>query len=277
MMRTISASLLVVMAALLTCPAAAFAQDDQPTRTTAAERDAEFKRLSKEASQHYASGEYAQAIEAFQKAYAIKPVSNILYNIGRIHEKQGHIDQAISYYEKFVVAPNVAHGPRQDALDRLETLREVKAMQEQQEQQKEASASHEDHEKAPAETVETQTQTTPPPAPAAAEPPDHTLAWIFFAIGGTTLVASGVFAILTMNQFDRFDTAKSLDERRSAASAGQTFGVVSDSFLATGVVTSVLGVVFWLTASSPESDATASLPTVRPVVGLGSLGLAMTF
>lgn len=219
-MRIVLSLLLVSL--LMTFSMNAFGQDDA---------QAKFDALTQEATEHFESEEYDLAITKFQKAYELKPISNILYNIGRIYEKKGDIDNAIEYYDQFVVAPEVDQAPRQDALERLKTLREIKALREQG---KEAEM--------PAEKkVESS--------------PNGTLAAIFLAVGGASLITSGVFAILTAGEFSEFEDATDVETRSDAASSGRTFGIVADSLLVTGIVTTAVGAIFWFTRPKETSTA----------------------
>ena len=236
-----------------TAPAAVFAQDDGSSS---------FKDLTAEATAAYENGEYENAIELFKKAYEVRSVSNILYNIARIYEDAGDIDGAIEYYDKFVVAPNVDQGPRRDALDRLKTLREVKKMQ-------------------AGEPEQTQVAETPRPEPDPAPEPNtgRTVGWVFLGVGGASLIGSGIFALLTQSQHDSFATATSLDARRQAANSGRTNAVLADSLLVTGAVTAIVGGVF-LIASSGSDTAKSESGTlhVRPIVGRAwGVGLDLDF
>lgn len=236
-----------------------------PVIAVAQEADtAEFTSLTEQASEAYNSGDYDEAVRLFQKAYDLRPVSNILYNIGRIHEDAGNIDQAIEYYDKFVVAPNVEQVSRRDALDRLKTLREVKAMRDGESE------------------TETEVADTPQPDPQPEPEPEpntaRALGWVFLGVGGASLITSGVFALLTQSQFDKFEAAMDLESRRSAASAGRTNAVVSDALLVTGAVSAVVGIVF-LVASGGGGEKDAATSTnikLSPVMG-SAWGVGLDF
>ena len=233
----------------LTAPTSmVFAQD-------VAAEDAQFNRLTAEASEAYEAGDYKTAVARFEEAYALKSVSNILYNIARIYEDAGDIDQAIAYYDKFVVAPNVESGARKDALERLKTLREVKAMQEA--------------ENAPPEVVVEQPQPDPEPVEPERPKTARTVGWIMLGTGGAALAASGIFGLLAQGEFDDFETATTVDARRQAASSGKTNSVVADSLLIGGLVTaSVGGILLILSSGKSDKKAKASKPVrVSPIVG----------
>lgn len=254
----------VVSSLLCSAPALTFAQEPAEPAEPVNQEEEEFKRYTAEAAQAYETGDYAKAVELFEKAYEIRPVSNILYNIARIHEEAGNIDGAIAYYDRFVVAPGVEQNARKDAVDRLKTLREVQAVKE-----------GEPREETDVVVVE---ETPPPPEPEPTPPQPNTaatLGWVFVGVGGASLVTSGIFGLLAQGNFNDFENATSLEERRSAANAGRTQAVIADSLLVTGIVTGIVGgVVLVASAGGAEKPATASSSwSVSPLVGQKSVGM----
>jgi tetratricopeptide (TPR) repeat protein len=233
-------------------PVLAFAQDAEEPAVD------EFDESTRKAAEAYDRGDYDTAVELFKKAYELRQVSNILYNIGRIYEDAGDIDSAIEYYDKFVVAPNVEQTSRKDALERLTTLREVKRMQE-----------------GDTEVAETETEVTPAaPQPAPKSNTGRTVGWVFLGVGGASLVGSGVFALLTQAKFNEFEDATSLQDRRDASSAGKTNAVVSDALLVTGAVSAIVGAVFLIANSGSDTDTDTAL-RVSPLVGTHAFGLGL--
>jgi tetratricopeptide (TPR) repeat protein len=254
-----------------------FAQEGGET-SEEEENKAEFKRLTTEASAAYEQGDYARAVELFEKAYELRDVSNILYNIARIHEEAGNIDEAIAYYDQFVVAPGIKQKARKDALDRLKTLREVRAMREGEPEDEPEQ--------------ETETASTTPPTKEPAEPVvtaetsteqsgARTAGWVLLGVGGASLIGSGVFGLLTQQQYDNFDTATSLEARRDAARAGKTTGIVADSLLITGAVSAIVGGILLLSsATGGDNQQTASTSSrdwaVTPLIGSRAVGVGVT-
>ena len=245
-------TMLLCASLAVTVPTGVFAQE---------ESSAEFTDVTRQASEAYEAGDYDRAIRLFERAYELRPVSNILYNIGRIHEDAGNIDEAIEYYDQFVIAPNIEQTSRRDALDRLKTLREVKAMRD-------------GGGETSTEVVETSPPASAPPA-ASGSNTMRTVGWVFVGVGGASLITGGVFALLAQSEFDDFDSATSLADRRAAASAGRTNAVVADSLLIFGGVSAIVGGVF-LIASSGGSDTASSAARVSPVVG-NAWGVSLDF
>ncbi len=266
MTRTLRALVLGASLALLT-PVTASAQEESPAESS------EFQRITQEANEAYTAGNYDRAVALFEQAFELKPVSNILYNIARIHEDAGNIDAAISYYDRFVVAPNVEQNARRDALDRLKTLREIKEM-------REAEARAETEASTPPEEVAQPTTREPRPLPdqepEPAPEPDRmrTLGWVLVGVGGASLVGSGITGLLAQSSYNRFEDAGTLDERRTAARAGRTQSVVADTLLITGLVTGVVGGVLLVVTSGGGESATASNWSLSPMLGSHAQGVA---
>jgi tetratricopeptide (TPR) repeat protein len=54
---------------------------------------------------HYASGRYRLAVFELEAAYSLDPTgTNLLLNLGTVHERLGHIDDAILAYERHLAA-----------------------------------------------------------------------------------------------------------------------------------------------------------------------------
>lgn len=222
------------------------------------QQESEFKRLTGEAGALYQAGDFEPAANKFLEAYAIKPVSNILYNVGRIYEQAGKLELALEHFEKFVKAPNVEQEARRDAIDRIKTIREVLALDAQPQ--------------TTTEPTQQATQQATEPAPTPAAEPDHTVAWILMGAGGVTLATSGVMAFLASGAHDDFENATSVQDRRDAADSGETYSLVADTLLVTGAVLTGVGAVLYFTAGSDEEQTTM---TIGPRFDAHSVGLGL--
>lgn len=79
--------------------------------------------LSAEAIALYQDGDYAAALDRFERAIEISPVGNLLFNIGRTLEKLGRSAEALTYYERFVNSPDATPGGITKAEARILALR----------------------------------------------------------------------------------------------------------------------------------------------------------
>src|SRR5439155_26356474 len=69
-------------------------------KTVAEERFAAGQALFKEQK-------FAQAMTEYEAAYAAWPLDGFLCNIAQCHRNLGHVDEAIGYFDRYLVAPNV--------------------------------------------------------------------------------------------------------------------------------------------------------------------------
>lgn len=230
--------------------------ESSTSESSDAESSEEFQKLVSAGRSAYGSKNFIEAAEAFKKAYALEPVPNLLYNIGRVYEKAGEFEKAISYYEKFVNQPNIAMKNRQDALDRMRTLREIIALREEGKEVDDEEVEQKQSDRGLANSGgATKTQN------------DYTLAYVFLGSGIATLTGAGVFGILTANAHSDFQNAVTRGERRNAAEQGETYGVVADSLLVAGTALSGIGVFFLLSPAQkevPRGNAARVVPVVTP-------------
>ncbi len=110
--------------ALLSCAGAlavapwASAADTQ----TPASDAARAVQLNDTGSELYAAGNYAAALDAFQRAYALIPEPNLLFNIAGCHERLGQRTQAIEYYRWFLGTASANPEGRRRAIAALSRL-----------------------------------------------------------------------------------------------------------------------------------------------------------
>ena len=71
-------------------------------------KNAEVEAIYAEGAALYRAGKYRAAIERFERAYALYPEPNLLYNIGRSHEALGELDQALSAYDRCLAASDLS-------------------------------------------------------------------------------------------------------------------------------------------------------------------------
>jgi len=87
------------------------------------------KRVEKsyaEGAAMFKAGAYKKALERFKAAYAMIPVSNLLYNMGRCYEALGHIDEALSHYKRCMDDPESSQEAKVRSAQRYEMLVKAK-------------------------------------------------------------------------------------------------------------------------------------------------------
>jgi hypothetical protein len=96
----------------------------QPTRAVAQDDTAQAKAHYAKGKEHFAAGRLDEAAREFKKAYLIKRIPGILFNIAQVYRKLGDTKMAIHFFEKFVQeAP--ANDPNKKAVAAI--LEELKA------------------------------------------------------------------------------------------------------------------------------------------------------
>jgi len=115
------------------CLAAALLLAAFASRASAEEdAKAELHRLYDEGANAFADGRYAVAVNAFEKAYRLKPAGATLYNIARAYDRQFIVDnddralkRAIETYREYLGDEKPTR--RQEAVERLEALTYIQA------------------------------------------------------------------------------------------------------------------------------------------------------
>lgn len=255
---------LLACALMATAPLASAQSGDTPPEDSAQE----FERYVEQARERYEADDLDGAIEAFELAYKADPSeANPLYNIGRMYEKKGEFETAITYYERFVNASDVDINARQDALARIKALREVLQLRKEKTEPVEPDK--------PAEPVKPVEPVVEPEPIAPAQPePSRNLALplTFISLGGTSLVAGGVFAYLTTVSAAEAEDAATVEALRAANQTGKQRAILADSLLVTGGALTTLGFIFLLTSRSEDSPRAS----VSPLLGPGSAGLGLS-
>lgn len=78
--------------------------------------------LIAQALKHFGQGHYQEAIDAFERAYALDHKPADLFNIGRIYEEMGKPQQAREYYRQFLAHASLTAQERKEGKARLQAL-----------------------------------------------------------------------------------------------------------------------------------------------------------
>lgn len=231
----------------------AYAQDDESSTVAR-----QVETLSVEGAQHFAAGDFEAAIVSFQEAYALQPVPNLLYNIGRCHEQLEQWDQAIVYLERFITAPEVESDAREHAMQRVQSLREIK----------EATARGDDD-------PDTGDLDDDPmePEPVVVEGPNRTPGFIAVGAGAGLIVGGVVMGLMASGNANTIqDTTLSYDDRLAAQSSARTQGLVADIFYVSGAAVTAVGIYLLVTAGSDDAPPPTAA-TIQPWIGRHSAGV----
>ena len=258
-------TVLLSVAILGLCPgpgAVAWAQSD-------ADRIARVEELALKGAKAFKAERYEEAIEAFEEAYALEPVPNLLYNIAKSYEKLNRWDEAISHYKRFAVADDVNSKAREDALESIERLKQLRALEDSDEDgvadvddlcpgEKEDPDGYKDIDGCPEDNPtaagggEGVEGGEGPEGTVEVLPPDYTWAWTAGGAGLALVAGGAVLGVLAQGTHDDFEAAETAEERRTLRDSGQSLALYADIAYVAGAVGLLTGVILWATASETE-------------------------
>lgn len=215
------------------------------------------ERLSEEGAELFGQAAYAEAIERFEEAYKLEPVANLLYNIALSYERMGDKDNAIVYYEKFIIAGDA------DPENRSKALKRARALQDERDYNNRKNK--------------------PPQEPTPAKRDD--------GLGGlavTGIVATGlgaamagtgaVFGLMAQETHDNFKAARNVQDKRSFQEDAEQSALIADILFISGGVAIASGVTMIIIDSvgGNEAPANSSHWQLTPTFGQDHVGAMMT-
>jgi Flp pilus assembly protein TadD len=105
-------------------PAAAWAQAP-PSAAVLKQARAHFER----GELAYRAGQLKQALEHFQRAYALAPSAELEFDLGHVYERLGEAEAAIRHYRKYLQQPRLEDSERQQIDKRIANLVALQARQ----------------------------------------------------------------------------------------------------------------------------------------------------
>ncbi|MCA9704829.1 MAG: tetratricopeptide repeat protein [Myxococcales bacterium] len=238
--------------------------------------------LSSEAVEKFQAKDYDAAIELFEQAYAVDPQPNYLFNIGRVYEEKGDLQNAVVYYQRFVGQSGVDLESRQAATERLKVLREAVA----------AMKDDEGDESSAEETKPPEDQGLPPgDQPPGDQPPDDGTAkrkralritgYTLLGAGGAGLIVGAVLGGVASGTVDEANGDPYVDRMEAFKRQATRQARAADAMFITGGVLAVAGLALVLSTlggkkKSGKREAASRRPMWEPVVGPQQVGLGMT-
>jgi tetratricopeptide (TPR) repeat protein len=289
--RVLVLSLSLACFGAISGPGDVWAQDGEMTQE---ERAKKVQELATEGAKAFNAKDYRKAIEYFEKAYAVEPVPNLLYNIGKCHEKLEQWRSAQKYYKKFAVAPDVSSEAREEALASVDRIRSILEMDGDgdgvpdvdDECPETAGVAANDGCEATADAggkagdggTDGGNGGGVPDEPVEPPKPNRTPAYL---VGGTGLLLVGggaVFGVLANARHADFESGETADQRRQAADAGRTMALTADILYVAGGAALLTGIILYATASPPDQpEASAKSEKAQLTPWFSGEAAGMTF
>ena len=233
--------------------------------------DAEVSRLAKQSQAQYQAGDYTAAAETLLKAYELKPVSRLLFNIAKTYEKADNGEQAMRFYQRYIDASDaepelVRQASR--AIERLRMLDDQKKAAAQADADKKAAAQKAEEDKLAAQKADLEKQQAQAAKDeadrqaranelAAAPPPKRSRAipYTLIGVGGAALAGGAVLGItangLASDEKASTDPFAKPDLRSQAKSRA----LVADIAYGVGIAALATGII--MIATEPKAPAPA--------------------
>lgn len=245
---------LVCASVLAAGPALAHAQPegDSTSEATPAQ-NSEAEKLSEQAVEAFNDKRYDESIDLFKQAYALNSNPNYLFNIGRVYEEKGDLEQAVVHYQEFVSQAGVDLDSREAATERLKVLRE--ALRQLEEEEEEA---------AEPETTPTEPGTDEPPADR--KRGQRIAGYVLLGAGGAGLIVGGILGGVASSTANDADNAEFVDERLSMRDDARRQARAADAMFITGGVLAAAGLVLVLTTLSKGKKASTATASSRRFV-----------
>jgi len=242
--------------------------------------DGDPEALSAEAVEHFQAKEYDAAVDLFEQAYAIDPQPNYLFNIGRVYEEKGDLENAVVYYQRFVGQSGVDLEARQSATERLKVLREALAQMKADEDAKDPG----DDKDPPPDEIVPPDKIEDGDADEQAEKRKKILritGYSLLGAGGGLVIVGAIFGGIASGTVDDADADPFVDRKAALRDRARRQARTADALFITGGVVATAGLVLVLSTlgrkkAGGESDQVSRRTMWAPVVGPTQVGLGLT-
>lgn len=241
-------------------PAPGPAPGPTPTPSSGKENKARAAELYKKSADAYLQGDFATAIKLLDEAYGLDPQPVLVYNQARAHEGLGHVDEAITLYEKYLSEEPTSpdRGAIEQRIATLKKQREDKQRLEREKADVEAKRLEQEQQQRDLEKREQEIKATPEPRKRSVLP------YVVAGVGAAGAVTGTVFGFLALDKESTGNSATSLREATDAQDSGQTLATVSNVSFIVGGVLLAGGIVWWIADGGFGSGSAKTGSTKRP-------------
>ncbi|MGH1345539.1 MAG: tetratricopeptide repeat protein [Nannocystales bacterium] len=237
-----------------------------------ASTNADAEALSEKAVEAFSAKRYDESIGLFEQAYGLNANPNYLFNIGRVYEEKGDLEQAVAHYQKFVSQPGVDLQSREAATERLKVLRgALQQLEEENEGQDEGQNDEGDDTPPPEETsleaAGENSDSEDDRGPTEKKRGQRIAGYTLLGVGGAGLIVGGVLGGLAQSNADDADAAEFVDDALRMRDDARRQARAADAMFITGGVLAAAGLVLVLTTLGKGKPAsTAGVPPRRWVI-----------
>ena len=251
-------------------------------RAVAETPEAEVERLAAEAVNAYKGADYKRCVELLQKAYEIRQVPALLYNMAKAYDKLGDIDRAYDAYHLYADSAGAEPRLKARAEQRVAALAEAKRKKKAEERAAEAPPPPPVQPPAqPPQTGNLEPTLQPPPTPEQQRAAAHDEfvrgkkrdRLITIVVGGATVaflaVAVGLSADALVRE-DKYHSAVYPSDKSRLQSQATVRANAADGFwVATAVAAGVTGYFAWraFLRKEPAESRVALVPLLAPTGG----------
>ncbi len=224
----------------------------------------EFERLVRGAVQAYEAGDSRAAVLSLDRAYALRPIPRLLYNLGRAWELGGDFGTAADYYRRFLATnPDLqAATIAREALggaERRATQQAIATQERRSAEEAERLRAIEAERARAAEAERLRIEAERQRSLAGVGPRRVTLpVAIAWGVAGAGVVAGSVLGALALTAQGDFADSRQGDIRADAYDRGRAMALGTDIALGTAVVAGIVGLVIFLVQPNRPSPAEAA-------------------
>lgn len=235
----------------------------------------ESSRLRALAKDEFASRNYDAAIALFRQAKDLESHPTDAYNIGRIYEEMGELENALQLYEEFSRQPRLTLQQRAAGAERIEVLRVLVEQAKGDEREPTTPAS--------GRVTRTEPRTGQPTGsdsqPGRPTKPMFIAGGVLLGVGASAAIAGGLgFGLAARRASDKVETISNgsnperltLLETEDMHARGRDYEALQVTFLAAGSALAVVGVALLATAEIRRNAATRV--SASPALGPGLAG-----
>jgi len=239
---------------------------------------ARVERLARDAAVAFREADYQRAVELLERAYEIRQVANILYNLGRSYEKLGRTERAVECFRRYVESSDAEPALKSKAEARLaaydDAHRTKPVTPDSQPEPVEKPHPTRGNDLAPTnlEPVAPTPTVTPRDTITDGRRRDRIIGLSLMGVGVVLAVSATGLAAHALSLHGDFSNTQNEDDKRALMSTARTQSAIADGLFAGAVVSAGVGAYFvWRGYHKLAPSAPAAMVAPCLVVGGGGL------